>query len=589
MRLEDPMQRLTGMSRPSGQVAYAYTKGGNVTQKSDFGVGANAYSYPAGKHGVAQVALPQGLTATYSYDANGNVIGGNTLLATYDPDNRLRVIDRAYLLSGPGDKIFCNGFDDGINHCTNPPGGGTTQWTYGTNGERSTEQSSQGLRFFGPDGYELINGQSKHELGPVLVTRTGASDAVSILLKDRLGSIVTTIDGASATLRTYDAFGAARNGNMTPRFNGTLNLNDTIHGFTGHTHADDVGLIFMRGRVYDPNLGRFLSVDPIVGNTLDSQAPNPYSYLANRPLSGTDPTGYEDCTVTRENSCTVMNNDSRSADKLGHTMLSMGGDNNVRAYGSTGGAALVTDNGGNGAVGGGIKGPGGQTSQNVSSTEAGRTANNTIASTSGNAMSGDAQLLSTISVSPTAEERADALVGGDAQALVAASLKFAFGVMTSTNPWHRNAPGDDSIEQATLPGVWGMGAKSAAMGLAALRDAKFAEETFNVLPDIPPEALRFLSSGRESQVYRGFRNGEAAYCGISCNVSRRDVQHGDRFDISAMSPMMPRGQARAIEQAMILRNPQFENLRNSISPAHAYYNDAVRWGESWLQSNGFPQ
>jgi len=80
-----------------------------------------------------------------------------------------------------------------------------------------------------------------------------------------------------------------------------------------------------------------------------------------------------------------------------------------------------------------------------------------------------------------------------------------------------------------------------------------------------------------------------ARCGISCNVSRRDVQHGDRFDISAMSPMMPRGQARAIEQAMILRNPQFENLRNSISPAHAYYNDAVRWGESWLQSNGFPQ
>jgi hypothetical protein len=88
-------------------------------------------------------------------------------------------------------------------------------------------------------------------------------------------------------------------------------------------------------------------------------------------------------------------------------------------------------------------------------------------------------------------------------------------------------------------------------------------------------------------VYRGFRGDNAVYCGISCNVPARQIQHGDRFDIREMSPMMPRGQARAIEQAMILRNPQFENVRNSISPAHEYYNDAVRWGESWLQANGY--
>jgi hypothetical protein len=61
------------------------------------------------------------------------------------------------------------------------------------------------------------------------------------------------------------------------------------------------------------------------------------------------------------------------------------------------------------------------------------------------------------------------------------------------------------------------------------------------------------------------------------------------IDIREMSPMMPRDQARAIEQAMIVRNPQFENIRNSISPDHSYYNDVVRWGESWLQENGFPR
>ncbi|MCW8109284.1 hypothetical protein OPS25_12315 [Alteromonas ponticola] len=47
----------------------------------------------------------------------------------------------------------------------------------------------------------------------------------------------------------------------------------------------------MNGRVYDYNLGRFMSVDPLVHG--GSQGINPYSYLMNNPLSGTDPTGYK--------------------------------------------------------------------------------------------------------------------------------------------------------------------------------------------------------------------------------------------------------------------------------------------------------
>jgi hypothetical protein len=48
----------------------------------------------------------------------------------------------------------------------------------------------------------------------------------------------------------------------------------------------------MNGRVYDYNLGRFLSVDPFILDPGNSQSINPYSYGMNNPLSGTDPTGY---------------------------------------------------------------------------------------------------------------------------------------------------------------------------------------------------------------------------------------------------------------------------------------------------------
>jgi hypothetical protein len=46
----------------------------------------------------------------------------------------------------------------------------------------------------------------------------------------------------------------------------------------------------MNGRVYDYNVGRFLSVDPFIHG--GSQGLNPYSYIMNNPLSGTDPSGY---------------------------------------------------------------------------------------------------------------------------------------------------------------------------------------------------------------------------------------------------------------------------------------------------------
>ncbi|MBO1254471.1 RHS repeat-associated core domain-containing protein [Alteromonas sp. 5E99-2] len=66
----------------------------------------------------------------------------------------------------------------------------------------------------------------------------------------------------------------------------------TRRGFTDHEHLDEVELIHMNGRVYDYNVGRFMSVDPIVQDIGNSQGINPYSYVMNNPLRYTDPSGY---------------------------------------------------------------------------------------------------------------------------------------------------------------------------------------------------------------------------------------------------------------------------------------------------------
>lgn len=64
-------------------------------------------------------------------------------------------------------------------------------------------------------------------------------------------------------------------------------------GFTGHEADDEVGLINMRGRMYDPGTMRFLTPDPLAGSPLFSQSHNLYSYVYNNPVNFTDPTGFE--------------------------------------------------------------------------------------------------------------------------------------------------------------------------------------------------------------------------------------------------------------------------------------------------------
>jgi hypothetical protein len=103
-----------------------------------------------------------------------------------------------------------------------------------------------------------------------------------------------------------------------------------------------------------------------------------------------------------------------------------------------------------------------------------------------------------------------------------------------------------------------------------------------------PPALR--GGPANVNVYYGIgSNGEPIYIGITNDVGRRAIEHGPRFGggLDRIASGLTRGEARAIEQAGIVRaGGAFENRINSISPRHAYYPDAVRWGEDWLLGHG---
>ncbi|NHA13913.1 RHS repeat-associated core domain-containing protein, partial [Thioalkalivibrio sp. XN279] len=104
---------------------------------------------------------------------------------------------------------------------------------------------------------------------------------------------ITNEAGTVVERLAYDAWGKRRPADtwQTPTPGVFIAAISLTRGFTGHEHLDQVGLIHMGGRVYDPEIGRFLSPDPFVQFPASTQGFNRYAYVGNNPLSYTDPSG----------------------------------------------------------------------------------------------------------------------------------------------------------------------------------------------------------------------------------------------------------------------------------------------------------
>jgi RHS repeat-associated protein len=98
---------------------------------------------------------------------------------------------------------------------------------------------------------------------------------------DGLGSVRLVSDASRAllALHDYDPFGVPRSGISTP------------FGFTGQQWDSGAGLLYLRARYYDPQLGRFLSRDPFPGLAAIPQSLHPYAYAFNNPVNLVDPSG----------------------------------------------------------------------------------------------------------------------------------------------------------------------------------------------------------------------------------------------------------------------------------------------------------
>jgi RHS repeat-associated protein len=153
--------------------------------------------------------------------------------------------------------------------------------------------------------------------------------SISYFHQDHLGSIaaITNEAGAEVERMAFDPWGKRRFPNGTADTLDAIWGVSTDRGYTMHEHLDEMGVIHMNGRVFDPLIGRFMSADPHIQAPGNLQSYTRYAYVWNNPLRYTDPRGYY---VTSSDGSTVTSGDGRP----------VGGGSNSYTEASSGGGSL---------------------------------------------------------------------------------------------------------------------------------------------------------------------------------------------------------------------------------------------------------
>jgi len=312
----DVANRLVGATATVGNSteSYAYSVTGNLTSRA----GGTIH------YGSSRPAACQALPAPGPHAANAYVLGTNTVCYTYDASgNQVSAagggLNRTVLYSVADQARRMDSTIDNL--------GSRLAFEYGAGRERirrrdyptatATTPSSE-THYVG--GAEVVLtpanncGSTRNVLvrreyaGAVLLQRstcasnvTTPGTSLAYRLVDHLGSTDALVTSAglpvdSPAQQRFDAFGARRDATTWARLARpsavTFNTATTRRGFTGHEQLDVAGLVHMNGRVYDPEIGRFVQADPIVQAPYNPQSLNRYSYVMNNPLGTTDPTGY---------------------------------------------------------------------------------------------------------------------------------------------------------------------------------------------------------------------------------------------------------------------------------------------------------
>jgi len=266
-----------------------YNGAGNISSRSDVASGAT-WTYDAvHKHAVTQAGNG---SYTYTYDNNGNATSRNGLGITWTSFNHPVKINGG---SGESVEFAYNQDHERWSAVYTSPAGVETTYIIGKLLEKVVLPGgvAQYRHFIYAGGTKVA-----------VYSRATSGNNLYYVREDHEGSVSALLnsDGTCYAKESFTAFGLRRSSctwSGAPTSGSLTKINAvTRHGYTFQTALGNMGLNDLNGRIEDAVSGRFLSPDPNVQDSNDTQDFNRYTYTRNNPLTYVDPSGFEFICIT---------------------------------------------------------------------------------------------------------------------------------------------------------------------------------------------------------------------------------------------------------------------------------------------------
>jgi RHS repeat-associated protein len=290
----DTANRLTSESRTwasgasSDTVSYSYTNNDQLTgvthtngsfSSESFGYDANGNRNTTGYSTGTGNRLSSDGTYNYGYDDEGNLTSktnistGNQTLYKWDFRNRLTEVDS--VISGVNTMLATYTYD-ALDRRIGVSEGGSATWTVFDGVSPILDFNGSGTQVA-----RYLDGPTAAGVDGVLARETSGG-TVAWYLQDRLGTVRDIVDNTGALIDHID-YGV---------FGNVVSESSTANGdrfkFAGMQYDAVIGLYFDNARWYGPELGSFVSQDPL---GFDGGDENLDRYVGNAPINGIDPSG----------------------------------------------------------------------------------------------------------------------------------------------------------------------------------------------------------------------------------------------------------------------------------------------------------
>ena len=263
----DSLDRLISVTYSDGSSAsYEYDALNNRTQETYSNGNVKDYVYNE-KYQLTEIKLNGQITDTFTYNESGAVVTHNNKTYTYDEWDRM------------------SGYSDGTN---------TYTYKYDANGIRTQKNDKQYIIDInnnvvaetdstGTITDEILWGHN------ALARKTNGTWYYYIY--NAHGDVVGLVNEAGSVVNTYEytPWGEIRNENETV---------DNPIKYAGEYYDDELDMIYLRARYYNPKISRFTSLDIEEGEIASPLDMNRYVYCRNNPIKYIDPTGKEGVAVT---------------------------------------------------------------------------------------------------------------------------------------------------------------------------------------------------------------------------------------------------------------------------------------------------